>query len=81
MKILFLVIIFLAELAWSFFADYALVSVVGRKPLEACLYNIGSQVVAYEVLRLIAKRGWSRIYIYVAIGGSTVGTFLVAIRG
>ncbi len=81
MKTLFLILIFLAELVWSFLADYALVSVVGRLPLEAATYNIGSQIVAYEVLRIIAKRGWSRLFIYVAVAGSTTGTVLVAMRG
>ena len=78
---LLLIGIFCAELAWSWLTDMSLVSVVGRKPWEADTCNVLGQMLAYEVLRVIAKKQWNRLYIYVAIFGSTVGTILVSLRG
>ena len=81
MKTLYCILgIIAAELCWSWLVCTETVALVSRLPMEACACNVGSQVIAYEILRVIARKNWNRLFVYAAVFGSTLGTLLVAIR-
>lgn len=72
--------IFLAELAWSYFASRVTVELIKRRMWRALTYDAAALLIAYEILAVLAEYHWKQGQILVAVAGGVAGTAIVAGR-
>ena len=72
------VVIFLAELVWSYVASQSTMKIVQRDPVRTGIYDLFSCFISYEIIVLLAHENWNQGCIAAAVCGSALGTASVA---